>query len=35
LTIVRKIVTDHGGEISVRNLDAGGVEFKILLPFPG
>jgi len=35
LTIVKKIVTDHGGEISVRNLDAGGVEFRVLLPFPG
>ncbi len=35
LAIVKKIITDHNGEISVRNIEEGGVEFKILLQLPG
>lgn len=35
LAIVKRIVNDHNGEISVRNLPHGGTEFRIVLNIPG
>ncbi len=35
LAIVKKIIKDHNGDISVRNLKEGGVEFEIQLSIPG
>jgi nitrogen fixation/metabolism regulation signal transduction histidine kinase len=35
LAIVKKIVDEHGGKISARNLDRGGAEISILLPVSG
>jgi len=32
LSLVRELVERHGGEIQVRNLDAGGAEFRVQLP---
>jgi signal transduction histidine kinase len=34
LSIVKKIILDHSGEISVRNRKSGGVEFKVSFPLP-
>ncbi len=34
LAVVRKIINDHNGEISVENCAEGGAEFKIVLPVP-
>ena len=34
LSIVHKIIKDHSGDISVRNVETGGAEFKIKLPIP-
>jgi len=35
LAIVKRIVNDHNGEISVRNLPHGGTEFRVVLNIPG
>lgn len=34
LTVVQKIVQDHGGEISVKNTGGDGTTFRLLLPLP-
>ena len=35
LAIVKRIVNDHNGEISARNLPQGGTEFRVVLNIPG
>jgi len=35
LAIVKRIVNDHNGEISVRNVPHGGTEFRVVLNIPG
>lgn len=34
LSIVKKIINDHNGEIEVKNREEGGAEFKITLSLP-
>lgn len=35
LTVVQKIVQDHGGEVVVERTSSQGTEFRLTLPFPG